>query len=322
MLSPDEQPAAHAAAPEPPPVGPLLLEVEGLAKAYGDTWAVHEVSFALRAGEILGLVGPNGAGKTTTLRTVAGVLPIERGGVRIAGCDLARDELGAKAHLAWVPDQPRPFEALTIWEHLEFAAALYRVRDWKDRANDLLERFHLTDRRDALGGELSRGMCQKLALSMALLHEPQVLLLDEPLSGLDPVGIRAAKRAIAERAAKGGAVVLSSHLLGVVEELSTRLAILRQGRVLFDGHLDEARERANAGTDSGLEAVFFAVTDGATLERPVDAVRDVANDATGEAASNAANDAVHDAPSDATIHGTTERARRPDATGGESESRR
>jgi len=255
-------PAAAADGPAPAPA-PVVLSVHGLTESYGATFAVDGLSFELRRGEILGLVGPNGAGKTTTLRTVAGVLPIERGTVLIGGRDLVADELEAKRRMAWVPDQPQPFDALTVHEHLEFAAALYRVPNWRPAAADLLQRFELWDKRDALGGELSRGMCQKLALCMALLHEPDVLLLDEPLSGLDPVGIRAAKRAIAGLAARGGAVVLSSHLLTVVEQLSTRLLIVRRGRVLFDGGLDEARARVHADAGSDLEQVFFAVTDGA-----------------------------------------------------------
>lgn len=254
-------PSGADAQPAPDPI----LEVTDLSKSYGENWAVRGISLVLRPGEVLGLVGPNGAGKTTTLRTVAGVLPIESGTVRIAGHDLERDDLEAKRHLAWVPDQPTPFDALTVWEHLEFTAALYRVARWKERALELLETFELAGRRDALGGELSRGMCQKLALCTALLHQPKLLLLDEPLSGLDPVGIRAAKRAVSDLAARGGAVVLSSHLLGVVQELSTRLAIVRGGRVLFDGNLEDARLRASAGADSDLEAVFFAVTDGEGL---------------------------------------------------------
>jgi ABC-2 type transport system ATP-binding protein len=272
---------AGSAAPEP------ILAVENLSKSYGENWAVRGISLVLRPGEVLGLVGPNGAGKTTTLRTVAGVLPIESGTVRIAGHDLERDELEAKRHLAWVPDQPTPFDALTVWEHLEFTAALYRVANWKERARELLENFELAGRRDALGGELSRGMCQKLALCTALLHEPRLLLLDEPLSGLDPVGIRAAKRAVFDLVARGGAVVLSSHLLGVVQELSTRLAIVRGGRVLFDGNLDDARRAASAGADSDLEAVFFAVTDGAGLTETAAPIVDAAL-AAAEAEANSA----------------------------------
>jgi ABC-2 type transport system ATP-binding protein len=256
-------PVASQAAGAARVLGTPLLEVHGLTKHYGETPAVDGFELVLHAGDILGLVGPNGAGKTTTLRTLAGVMPIESGSVRIGGHDLVKAELDAKRCLAWVPDQPQPFDALTVWEHLDFTAALYRVADWKKRATELLQHFELFGKRDALGGELSRGMCQKLALCMALLHEPKVLLLDEPLSGLDPVGIRAAKRAIAGRARAGGAVVLSSHQLTVVEQLSTRLMIVRQGRVLFDGGLDEARERAHAGAGSDLEEVFFAVTDGA-----------------------------------------------------------
>ena len=167
-----------------------VIRVAGLVKRFAERTAVDDLHFEVAAGEILGLVGPNGAGKTTTLRTLAGILPPTAGTVWIAGCDLRRDPIGAKRQLALVPDDPSLFQSLTVWEHLELAAQLYDVRGFEDRATRLLAEFELSERRDSFTSELSRGMRQKLAIAGALLHEPAALLLDEPLSGLDPGGIR------------------------------------------------------------------------------------------------------------------------------------
>ncbi len=240
-----------------------VLEVSDLTKHYEDAPAVQELSFEVAPGEVLGLLGPNGAGKTTTLRTIAGILPVESGSIRVAGHDITKAERAAKQRLAWVPDDPQPFDAMTIFEHLEFIARLYRVDTWESEAERLLERFELTEKREALGGELSRGMRQKLAFCCAFLPRPRLLLLDEPLSGLDPRGIRSAKAAIAEIAREGVAVVLSSHQLDLVQELASRLLVLERGQPVFDGTLDEARVAITGGADAErLEDLFFALTEG------------------------------------------------------------
>lgn len=246
------------------------LEVVDLAKRYEETQALDGLTFRVGAGEILGLVGPNGAGKTTALRTIAGVLPVQDGSVRIVGHDLVRDEVRAKQRMAWVPDDPQPFDTLTIDEHMEFTARLYGVRDWRERADALLSRFELVEKRKALGGELSRGMRQKLAFSCAWLPRPRVVLLDEPLSGLDPRGIRSARLAIRELAAEGSAVILSSHLLELIEALADRILILDRGRRVFVGTLDEARSCLAPESGSSLEEIFFAATGGDGV-RPEDA---------------------------------------------------
>lgn len=245
-----------------------VLSVRALSKSYSGTRAVEELTFGVHSGEIVGLVGPNGAGKTTTLRSIAGVLPIESGSVTVAGADIARDEARAKRALAWVPDDPQPFETLTVWEHLEFTASLYRVEGWEERGEALLEQFELAEKRGALGGELSRGMRQKLAFACAWLHRPRLMLLDEPLSGLDPRGIRSAKSALRELADEGTAVILSSHLLELVQELGDRILIVDKGRKIFDGTLDEARASIRASEGSTLEEVFFAVTEAGAGEAP------------------------------------------------------
>jgi len=238
-----------------------LLEVTDLGKTYGATRALAELSFTVGAGEILGLVGPNGAGKTTTLRCIAGILPPTTGGVRIGGHDLASAPVAAKRGLAFIPDEPRPFEYLTVREHLDLIARLYSVDAWQGKAGGLLREFELADKAAALPGELSRGMRQKLLVVCAFLHEPSVILLDEPLTGLDPLAIRQVKAALRARAEAGAALVLSSHLLPLVEELCNRVLILSAGRCAALGTLGEIRERMVSGqSGSTLEDLFVRLT--------------------------------------------------------------
>jgi ABC-2 type transport system ATP-binding protein len=236
------------------------LEVEGLGRAYDGTRALEGLTFDVRSGEIVGLVGPNGAGKTTALRSIAGILPIQEGRVRVCGHDVARAEVAAKRQLAWVPDDPQPFDSLTVAEHLEFTAALYRLADWRARAEQLLASFELTEKRAALGGELSRGMRQKLACAQAWLPCPRLMLLDEPLSGLDPRGIRSAREAIRALAQGGTAVLLSSHQLELIEALADRILILDRGRRVFLGTLAEARALHAGSSGTSLEEIFLAAT--------------------------------------------------------------
>ena len=247
---------------EAQPSVPTVLRVERFSKSYGDQSAVSDLSFEVRGGEILGLVGPNGAGKTTTLRSIAGILPVRGGRILVCGHDVSSEEARAKSSLCWIPDDPHPFDALTVEEHLEFTASLYGLADWRPPADELIRRFELDLKRSALGGELSRGMRQKLAFCCAWLPRPRLMLMDEPLSGLDPRGIRSAKRAIRDLAAAGTGVILSSHLLELIEELAHRLLILDRGRRLFDGTLDEARASLAPGEGSTLEEIFMAATDG------------------------------------------------------------
>jgi ABC-2 type transport system ATP-binding protein len=251
---------------DPPaePEGPWPLRVDALGRSYDGVQALERVSFDVARGEIVGLVGPNGAGKTTALRSIAGILPIQEGHVLVAGHDVARSEVEAKRHLAWVPDDPQPFDALTVEEHLEFTALLYGLSEWRPRAEELLELFELTAKRRALGGELSRGMRQKLACAQAWLPRPSLMLLDEPLSGLDPRGIRSAREAIRELARAGTAVLLSSHQLELIQALADRILILDRGRRRFLGTLAEARLLAG-GEGSSLEEIFLAAT-----EQPLD----------------------------------------------------
>ena len=240
-----------------------VSEVERYTKAYDRTLAVDGLSFGVRPGEVLGLLGRNGAGKTTTLRALAGIVTPTRGRLRIAGHDLTAEPLAAKSRLAYIPDEPRLFEALTVWEHLEFTALTYRVTEFAPRAEALLRKFDLLEKRESLVQELSRGMRQKVAICCAYLHAPVAILFDEPLTGLDPRGIRTLKESIRERADEGAAVMVSSHLLSLIEDLCTHLLILERGERRYFGPVDHARVQFAGDSGSGsLEDVFFEATEG------------------------------------------------------------
>jgi len=249
---------------------PVSIYVEDYHKTYGNTVAVAGLSFQVAAGEILGLVGPNGAGKTTTLRALAGILRPTQGRLAIAGHDLDTEPVAAKAALAYVPDDPKLFDRLTVWEHFRFVAAAYGMRDdWKARAETLLGQFELTEKRNALAGELSRGMRQKVAICCGYLHQPKAVLLDEPLTGLDPRGIRTMKDTIRQYAESGTAFIVSSHLLSLIEDLCTAVLILHRGRQLLCERMDDLRARLAAnGRQETLEDLFFRLTEGSPDKEP------------------------------------------------------
>lgn len=236
-----------------------MIEVDGLEKVYGDFTAVQGLSFQVAPGEVLGLVGPNGAGKTTTIRSVAGILRPTAGRISIGGHDMAANPVAAKSLLAFVPDEPHLFEYLTVEEHLRFVGRLYQVADAEERIPALLDEVELAGKRTALPGELSRGMKQKLIIACGLLHAPRALLLDEPLTGLDPVGIRRMKATIVARAEAGTAVILSSHLLHLVEEVCTRLLIMNRGRALAIGSIADILSARPEMAGRTLEELFVGL---------------------------------------------------------------
>ena len=246
--------------PPAPPVPRPVIDVENLTKRYGDLTAVDALSFHVPAGQVLGLVGPNGARKTTTLRTLAGIIRPTSGRVAVAGVSMADDPIGAKRQLAFIPDEPQLFDYLTVEEHLRFVARLYGVADAERRIDPLLDEMELAHKRTAFPGELSRGMKQKLQTACGLLHDPRVLILDEPLTGLDPAAIRRMKGTIVARAAAGAAVILSSHLLSLVEELCTRVLVLQSGRRVALGTLEEIVAERPELAGRPLEDVFLALT--------------------------------------------------------------
>jgi ABC-2 type transport system ATP-binding protein len=238
-----------------------MIAVEGLSKVYGALKAVEGLSFAVGGGEVVGLIGPNGAGKTTTLKCMVGIQAPSAGTVRIDGHDIVTDAIAAKRCLAFMPDEPQLFEYLTVREHLDLVARLYGVPDGGTRAAALLDELELTGKEKALPGELSRGMKQKLTIACGLLHAPTALLFDEPLTGLDPIGIRRMKQTITSRARAGAAVVVSSHLLHLVEEICTRIVIINKGVKIADGTLEQLAEHADlASNDPDLERIFLRAT--------------------------------------------------------------
>lgn len=237
-----------------------MIEVQHLTKAYNGHVAVRALSFTVGPGEIVGLVGPNGAGKSTTIRSIVGILRPTAGSIRIAGHDLATDPVPAKRALGFVPDEPYLFDDLTVAEHLTFSARAYQVADAAPRSAALLESLELTPKRDAFPGELSRGMRQKLAIACALLHRPTALLLDEPLTGLDPLGMRRMRETIRAQADTGAAVLLSSHLLHLVETLCTRVVVLHRGEVAASGTIAEIAASRPEFAGASLEDLFIRLT--------------------------------------------------------------
>lgn len=239
----------------------MAISVESLRRVYGAFTAVDDLSFGVAPGEIVGLIGPNGAGKTTTLRILAGILKPSAGTVRVGGHDMGQAPIEAKRQLAFMPDEPHLFEYLTVEEHLRLVARLYTVPDFESRARALLDELELAGKERSLPGELSRGMRQKVVIACGLVRDAAVLLFDEPLTGLDPIGIRRMRDTIMRRAREGAAILVSSHLLPLVEEVCSRMIIMDRGRKVADGSMAELAARVDlAAAGSSLEQIFLQVT--------------------------------------------------------------
>ena len=236
-----------------------MINVSHLTKTYGAFKAVDDLSFTVQPGDIVGLLGPNGAGKTSTLRCIVGIQAPSAGTIAVDGHDIVRAPIEAKRRLAFMADEPQLFEYLTVLEHLRLMARLYQVRDGEARAAALLAELQLVGKEHALPAELSRGMKQKVAIACGLLHDPAALLFDEPLTGLDPLGIRQMKETIVARGRAGAAVIVSSHLLHLVEEICTRIVIIDRGAKVADGTMAELSAQAQAA-GSNLEQIFLKVT--------------------------------------------------------------
>ncbi len=238
-----------------------MINIHSLFKTYQNADAVCDLSFSVQPGQVLGLVGRNGAGKTTTLKTIAGLIPASSGTVNVAGHDLQSNLLEIKRNSAYVPDDPELFHDLSVEQHLLFTAGIYAVATPFDAIDILLETFELTDKRHTPASGLSRGMRQKLAIICAYLQQPAALLLDEPMTGLDPQGIRKLKNTITEKANAGAAVIISSHLLAMVEDICTHVLILEKGQKQFFGSLEELKQSfsdSSADESRTLEEIYFA----------------------------------------------------------------
>jgi ABC-2 type transport system ATP-binding protein len=236
------------------------LEIRGLGKRFGSHVALDGLDLTVPRGEFHALLGPNGAGKTTTLRIVAGLTRADEGTVRVMGHEVGEDPLAAKRVLAFLPDEPLLYGKLRPLEYLEFVAGLWRLdgRLAQARANELLETLGLGDKRRELVEAFSRGMRQKLALAGALIHDPAVMLLDEPLTGLDAAAARQVKDILLDRVRAGCTVILTTHILEVAERLAERISIVSGGRIAAQGTMAELRE--SAGEGETLEDVFLALT--------------------------------------------------------------
>ncbi|HCA55237.1 MAG: ABC transporter ATP-binding protein [Clostridia bacterium] len=230
-----------------------MINVSHLTKKYYRFIANNNLSFIVQDGEIAVLAGPNGAGKSTAIKCIAGLLRFE-GEIEIAG--YSNKSIEAKRILGYVPEIPAPFELLTVWEHMEFIARAYRLEHWQERAEMLIRRMELDDKRDKMGKELSKGMQQKISICCALLIEPKVVLFDEPFVGLDPHAIKELKAMLFELKAKGVTVIISTHMLETVEEFWDKILIMMNGRV-------EAERERRFVEQSGenLEELFFKITE-------------------------------------------------------------
>jgi ABC-2 type transport system ATP-binding protein len=238
-----------------------MIQVTNFSKQYKGFAAVKNLSFTVEPGQILGLLGPNGAGKTTTLRTLCGIIPPSSGSLLAAGHDVVEAAIEAKKNLGYIPDDPRLFDTMTVWEHLAFTAAAYKLPDFDKDAEALLASFELTHKRNTLVHDLSRGMRQKVAIACAFLHDPKVLLFDEPLTGLDPQGIRGIQQAIRDRARAGAAIIISSHLLSLFENLCTHIMVLNHGECRRFGTMEDLlSEVGHTDSTSALEEVYFSIT--------------------------------------------------------------
>ncbi len=238
-----------------------MLKVTNLVKYYKRFLAVDRLSFEVGDGEIVGLLGPNGAGKTTVLRCVTGIVQHSEGAIEIDGIDLDTNEEEVKRRIAFVPEVPTPYEMLTVWEHLRFIAMAYQTMDgFEERADAMLRKFDLNEKRNDLVLSLSKGMKQKLAIACAFIHDASVVLLDEPLIGIDPKGVYELKEMISKAKSDGKAILISTHMLDTAEHLCDRIIILRKGTILAEGNLAELHESAQMGKDASLEDVFLTLT--------------------------------------------------------------
>jgi ABC-2 type transport system ATP-binding protein len=249
-----------------------VIRLRDLVKRYGKFTAVGGINLEVGKGELFGLLGPNGAGKTTTIRMIAGILRPTAGTVEVAGYDIHTHPLEAKHRMGYIPDRPFVYDKLTGGEFLRFAAALYGQEgaSVERRIDELLELFELSPWKDELTESYSHGMRQKLIISGALVHRPAVIVVDEPMVGLDPKSARLLKDLFRQFVARGGTVLMSTHTLEVAEQMCDRIAIVYQGKVAAQGTMAELRQQTESG-DMSLEGLFLKLT-GGLREHQLDAV--------------------------------------------------
>jgi ABC-2 type transport system ATP-binding protein len=238
-----------------------MIELKGITKKYGNFRAIDNLNLTVNKGEIFGFLGPNGAGKTTTIKMIAGVLLPSAGTVTIGGIDMLKQPEAAKRKIGFIPDRPYLYEKLTGMEFLKFTADLYDVPHdvYQERARKNLEMFSLSDWSDELIESYSHGMKQRLIMSAALLHDPEIIIVDEPMVGLDPAAIIMVKELFQRLANQGVSVFMSTHTLSIAEDTCDRIGIIRLGRLIASGTTADLQREANV-TDADLEKVFLNLT--------------------------------------------------------------
>ena len=243
-----------------------MIELKNLTKRFGHVIAVRGLTLSVPEGEIFGFIGPNGAGKTTTLRMMGGVLLPTEGSVIIDGIDLTKEPERAKKRIGFIPDRPFLYEKLTGMEFLKFTADLYGVEShsFQGRAREILKQFSLDHWADELIESYSHGMKQRLIVSAALLHDPKVMIVDEPMVGLDPAGIRLIKAVFRDLAKRGITIFMSTHTLAVAEDVCDRIGIIHRGTLIAMGAIEDLRQRAQV-REGDLEEVFMILTEGETV---------------------------------------------------------
>lgn len=243
-----------------------MIRLEGLTKRYGNFTAVDDIDLHVRRGELFGFLGPNGAGKTTTLRIIAGIMRPTHGRIALGGDDVVADPMAAKRRLGFIPDRPFVYEKLTGAEFLRFVAGLYQQDGdvVERRIDELLDVFELTQWKHELVESYSHGMRQKLIISSALIHRPEIIVVDEPMVGLDPRAARLLKDIFRQFVERGGTVLMSTHTLEVAEAMCTCIAIIQQGKIVAKGTMAELRQQTASGNAS-LEDLFLKLTGGAAV---------------------------------------------------------
>lgn len=237
-----------------------MIEIKAISKKYGEKVAVRNLDLVVEKGKIFGFLGPNGAGKTTTIKMLVGLLKADTGDILVNGVDVRKDSLTAKSIIGYVPDEPVVYDKMTGMDYLKFIQTMYSVSS-PDKIKELADRFEMTDKLGAYISSYSHGMKQKISVISALCHDPEILILDEPIQGLDPKGAFTLKEMLREHADKGKTVLFSTHVMEVAERLCDIVGIIKEGTIVAKAPFEELKERAGASGNATLEKIFLELTD-------------------------------------------------------------
>ncbi|GAA0108464.1 MULTISPECIES: ABC transporter ATP-binding protein [Clostridium] len=236
-----------------------MLEVKNLSKSFKKNKAIDNISFKLNTGEISILCGPNGAGKTTTLKCILSLLRKDSGDILIDG--KSTKDRTIRENLAYIPETPDLYNLLTVWEHFKFIALAYKIKDWTSKADELMNAFNLANKKDSLAKDLSKGMKQKVSIIMALIHDPSIILIDEPFVGLDPNGIKEFREILSKIKSLGKTILVSTHILASMEEISDTMILMKEGKIVDSGSKEYLKEKYNEL--GNIEDLFFKIIDNA-----------------------------------------------------------